>query len=63
MPAFPWPVASSAAPPTGVDPKFAIVDRLALPSHLEPGHWVLGWRWDCEETAQVWMACADVNIV
>merc|ERR1712217_386912 len=24
---------------------------------------ILGWRHDCEETAQVWQNCADVNIV
>ena len=23
---------------------------------------VLQWRWDCEETAQVWESCADVTI-
>merc|ERR1712032_885143 len=24
------------------------------------GDWVLSWRWDCEETAQIWSNCADV---
>ena len=62
-PAFPWPTDDPSAPPTGVAPKFAIVDALRLPASLKTGHWVLGWRWDCEETAQVWMACADVTIV
>jgi len=62
VPAFPWPTNDPTAPPTGVEPKFAIVDKLRIPAHLEKGHWILGWRWDCEETAQVWMACAGVMI-
>ena len=62
VPAFAWPTADPSAPPTGVEPKFAIVDKLRLPAKMSPGHWVLGWRWDCEETAQVWMACADIMI-
>ena len=44
-PAFPWPTTDPSAPPTGVAPKFAIVDQLKLPEDLKPGHWVLGWRW------------------
>ena len=55
VPAFPWPTNDPAAPPTGVAPRFAIVDKLRLPADLKPGHYLLGWRWDCEETAQVWM--------
>lgn len=26
---------------------------LQIPKDLKPGHYVLGWRWDCEETDQV----------
>ena len=44
-PAFPWPTDDPAAPPAIVAPKFAIVDQLRLPSDMQPGHWVLGWRW------------------
>ena len=39
-----------------------MVDRLELPSHLAPGEWVLVWRWDCEESTQVWSSCSDVTI-
>jgi hypothetical protein len=46
VPAFPWPTDDPSAPPTGVAPKFSIIDQLRLPSDLKPGHWVLGWRWD-----------------
>lgn len=41
----------------------AIVDRLKLPSLLAPGDYVLGWRWDCEQTPQVWSSCSDITIV
>ena len=30
-----------------------VVDRLQLPRALAQGDWVLGWRWDCEESTQV----------
>ena len=36
---------------------------LFLAATLEPGEYVLSWRWDCELTAQVWNACSDVTIV
>jgi len=38
-----------------------IVDRLQLPSGLT-GDYVLGLRWDCEGTAQVWASCSDITI-
>merc|ERR1711907_60973 len=40
-----------------------IVDRVQLPSNLAAGEWVLGWRWDCEESNQVWTSCSDVSVV
>lgn len=39
-----------------------IVDHVALPWMLPEGDYVLGWRWDCEESNQVWNACSDVTI-
>ena len=39
-----------------------VVDRVRIPAGLAPGRWVLQWRWDCEESDQVWMSCADVEI-
>lgn len=39
-----------------------LVDRVAVPAALPPGDYVLGWRWDCEETAQIWSSCADIHI-
>jgi len=40
-----------------------IVDQLLIPEHLLPGEYVLGWRWDCEQTPQIWASCADITIV
>lgn len=40
-----------------------IVDQVLIPQGLEPGAWVLGFRWDCEESNQVWQSCSDVTIV
>jgi len=40
----------------------AIVDHVILPMDLAAGDYVLGFRWDCEETAQIWESCADVTI-
>merc|ERR1712216_268934 len=39
-----------------------IYDQLKVPEHLEPGDYVLGLRWDCETSAQIWQSCADVTI-
>ena len=36
---------------------------MEVPADLEPGAYVLSWRWDCEQSAQVWQNCADVEIV
>ena len=41
----------------------AFRDVLKIPKDLPPGKYVLGWRWDCEATAQVWSNCADVELV
>merc|ERR1712151_463522 len=38
-----------------------ISDHVFIPSDFE-GEYVLSWRWDCEETAQIWQNCADVII-
>lgn len=37
-------------------------DSLRVPAHLEAGEYVLGFRWDCESSAQVWQSCADITI-
>ena len=39
-----------------------IVDKLRIPDRLASGKYILGWRWDCEESTQVWNSCSDVTI-
>ena len=41
----------------------SVVDTLLIPNHLTPGKYVLGWRLDCEATAQIWSNCADLELV
>ena len=43
--------------------KVTTYDQLVVPAHLPPGEYVLGFRWDCESTAQVWQSCSDITIV
>lgn len=38
-----------------------IVDHVHV--DLVPGEWVLQWRWDSEETPQVWNSCADLTVI
>lgn len=39
---------------------FTVMDEINVPN--TPGEYILGWRWDCEETDQVWASCADIVI-
>lgn len=41
---------------------WSIVDKVVVPEDLEAGEYLLSWRWDCEETSQVWQNCADIRI-
>ena len=43
-------------------PTLEVLDKVRLPANLTPGKWVVGWRWDCEESTQVWSSCGDVVI-
>jgi hypothetical protein len=40
-----------------------VVDQVLLPADLPAGDYVLGWRWDCEESNQIWASCSDVTVV
>jgi len=40
--------------------EFSVMDNVQVPN--TPGDYVLSWRWDCEETDQVWNSCADIVI-
>jgi len=41
---------------------FSIVDKVEVPSDLAPGEYTLSFRWDSEQTSQVWVSCADVKV-
>jgi hypothetical protein len=45
---------------TGRPVLYSIVDKVKVPEAV--GDYVLSWRWDCEETNQVWNSCADIRI-
>lgn len=42
---------------------FSIVDKVVVPSDIEAGDYLLSWRWDAEQSPQIWQNCADVKIV
>jgi len=44
-------------------PNLEVVDNVRVPAGLKPGKYVLQWRWDCEETDQIWASCSDVEIL
>ena len=41
---------------------FSMVDKLHVPADLPAGDYSLSWRWDCEQTPQVWNSCSDVTV-
>ena len=41
----------------------AVRDFVKVPQGLAPGKYVLGFRYDCEATAQVWNSCSDITLV
>merc|ERR1712130_10194 len=41
---------------------WSVMDKVQIPKDIAPGAYLLGWRWDCEESTQVWQNCADVVI-
>lgn len=53
---FPNPVAGKG------QTSFAVEDTLTVPADIPAGEYVLGWRWDCEQTSQIWNSCADISI-
>ena len=42
---------------------WAIKDLVEVPENLEPGEYVLSFRWDCQQSPQVWNSCANIQIV
>ena len=50
-------------PKTSTVKGYMFKDVVEVPENLEPGDYVLSYRWDCERTPQVWNSCANINIV
>ena len=65
---FPAPCRDDTSGPTkglcsGERPfHLAIVDVLQIPADIPAGDYVVGFRWDCEESAQIWASCSDITI-
>lgn len=41
---------------------YSVVDQVKIPADIEPGEYLLSWRWDCEQSHQIWQNCADLRI-
>lgn len=55
---------ASTAGASGIEGfSYSIVDEVKVPADLEPGDYVLSWRWDAEQSPQIWQNCADVTLV
>lgn len=44
-----------------VSSEVGIVDKVHVPK-VPPGDYAVSFRWDCEQTSQVWQSCGDVTI-
>ena len=42
---------------------WGIKDLVQVPESLEAGRYVLSFRWDTQNTPQVWNTCANIEIV
>jgi len=42
---------------------WAFWDKVEVPADIEPGQYVLSFRWDCQKSPQIWSSCANINIV
>jgi len=39
-----------------------VVDEVVVPDGLEPGDYLLSWRWDCEQTTQIWQVRDSLSL-
>lgn len=42
---------------------YSVMDEVEIPQDLEAGDYILSWRWDAEQSPQIWQSCADVTLV
>uniref|UniRef100_A0A7S2NST6 Chitin-binding type-4 domain-containing protein n=1 Tax=Leptocylindrus danicus TaxID=163516 RepID=A0A7S2NST6_9STRA len=40
-----------------------VIDQVYVPPNLQPGEYLVSWRWDSYMADQLWTGCADVEIV
>merc|ERR1712080_221459 len=40
-----------------------VIDNVKVPAGLEPGEYVLGFRWDSKCSPQVWSSCSNLLII
>jgi len=40
---------------------WSVVDKVRIPQ-IPPGEYVVSFRWDCEQTPQIWTTCSDITI-
>jgi hypothetical protein len=50
----------SGAHNSGESLLWQLVDKVKVPE--EKGEYLLSWRWDCENSPQVWGNCADIVV-
>ena len=40
-----------------------VIDYVEVPSYLDHGRYVLSFRWDCQQSPQIWKVCANIDII
>ena len=60
-----WAKINLPSPPAYSNSKglWAFKDNVQVPASLEPGPYVLSFRWDAQNSPQVWNSCSNINIV
>lgn len=43
--------------------QYSIVDKILVPDDIPIGDYILSFRWDCEQSPQIWQGCADITVV
>ena len=63
-PSHPWGARAFPEPCDGecLRQSPSVLDVVKVP-YVKPGKYVVGFRYDCDATAQVWSNCADITIV
>ena len=41
---------------------WAFRDLVEVPETLEAGEYVMSFRWDCQQSPQVWNSCANIHV-